>query len=124
LTSSIADYLDAKMGLQDYFRPLSVTVLPTRASIPSDLLTAYGYDLSSIYAGYDVIIFAKRLDVIDLGAAEREVQRLACMYRSGDIAGIEDLLYVGQERIYGVNNTYNKSSWASRIVIFARFTTT
>jgi hypothetical protein len=56
---------------------------------------------------FEIVISSKILvrdNGLELGDAEREIQRLVCQYRSGDITGVSDLQYQGQERLYGIDS--------------------
>jgi hypothetical protein len=95
-------------NLQNFFQQYSATILPTKIS-----------------NNYEIIVSAKRLtrDNIDiqLDNVEREIQRRVCLYNPGDMQGIEDITYVGHERIYGIGDNYDKSNWATRIVISVKY---
>ncbi len=91
-------------GFTNFFQAYSPTILPTKIS-----------------NNYEIIISAKRLAKnnidVQLGNIEREIQRMVCLYTSNQILGIDEMKYIGHERIYGVSDNYVKSNWATRIVI-------
>jgi hypothetical protein len=92
--------------------------------IPYDLTTGEGFDISHVYSNYDILLYSKRLardsNKVDLGAAERGVLKLICQYKSGDIAGVGDMFFMGSERIYGTEN-WATSNWISRTAIQIRY---
>ena len=114
-------FFSIKSGLQDFFRPYSAVILPTRTSITR--LTPYK-GTWQVWAEYDIIISAKRLerDNVDLqlGNVEREVMKEMCQYKPDDIEGIAEIQYGGYERIYDSQN-WSKSNWASRTSIRCKF---
>ncbi len=95
-------------GLRNLFEPYSPTILPTKTS-----------------NNYEIIISAKRLAKnnidVQLGNVEREIQSMVCQYKSNQILGIDEMKYVGDERIYGLGDNYAKSNWATRIVISVKY---
>jgi len=121
LLMSLANYLDIKAGLADFFRPYSSTILPTTTSI--DKMTFYK-GMWNIQATLEILASAKRLDRdnvdVELGGIEREIMRVVCQYKPGDIAGIDEMQYGGYERIYDRGN-WAKSNWSSKHSIRIRF---
>lgn len=122
LLLALANFIDIKAGLQDYFRAYQATILPVDASIERQSMeNAFWQYL----ANYEIIIYTKRLarDNLDvqLGNVEREIMRIVCMYSYDTIPGVEDMFYRGHERIYGIGDNYAKSNWATRILITIRY---
>ena len=113
--------LPIRAGFANFFQPYSATVLPTTTSIEQRSLTKFAGGYWILQTNYEIIVSAKRLarDNMDvqLGNIEREIQRITCLYVPDQILGIEDMIYRGQERIYGLDNDWAKSNWASRIII-------
>ena len=76
-------------------------------------------------AQFEIIVSAKRLarDNVDaqLGNVEREIQRIVCLYTPNDIDGVDDIFYRGQERVYGIGESWASSNWATRIIIAVRY---
>lgn len=122
LIFDMAQYFEIKAGLQDFFRPYKATILPVEASIEQKSMEKlyWQYDFN-----FEIIVSTKRLarDNADaqLGNVEREIMRLICQYEQGQIRGVDEMFYRGQERIYGIDSNYAKSTWATRIVITARY---
>lgn len=118
---ALANFIDIKAGLQDFFRSYQATILPVDASIEQNNMGKIWQYL----ANYEIIIYTKRLarDNVDaqLGNVEREIMRIICMYHPQDIPGVEDMFYRGHERIYGIGDNYAKSNWATRVVITIRY---
>ena len=110
--------LPIRAGFANFFQAYSTTILPISTSIDQKSLTK-GY--WTLLGNYEIRIDAKRLarDNVDveLGNVEREMLRMICQYLPDQILGIEDMIYRGQERIYGLDNDWAKSNWASRIII-------
>ena len=113
--------LQIRTGFADFFQPYSATILPTRTSIEQKSIQKFAGGYWILHTEYEIIISAKRLarDNIDiqLGNAEREIMKNICLYIPDQIIGIDDMKYIGQERIYGSNNDYAKSNWQTRIII-------
>ena len=119
---SLGELIQIKTGLQDFFRTYSAVIIPTTKSIER---VSYPKLHWKYQADFDIIISAKRLvrDNIDaqLGNVEREIMRICCQYHNGDIEGIEDLIYGGHQRIYGIDSNWSKANWATRISIRVKF---
>jgi len=117
--------LQIRVGLQNYFQAYSTTILPTRTAIQKQSLTKHAGGYWQYETQFEIIISAKRLarDNVDaqLGNVEREIQRLVCQYNPNDIDGIEDMLYMGQDRIYGFAGSWVASEWMTRILIAVRY---
>lgn len=116
-------FFNIKSGLVDFFRPYSAVILPTtstlvRLSINKDA------GLWHVWADYEIYISAKRLErdniSLQLGNVEREIMRLICQYRPGDIEDIDEMQYGGYERIYDSSN-WAKSNWASKTFLRVRY---
>ena len=110
-----------KSGLQDFFRPYSAVILPTRTTLTR--LTPYK-GMWLVWAEYEIIISSKRLerDQVDLqlGNVEREIMKEMCQYKPNEIEGIEEIQYGGYERIYDSQN-WAKANWASKTFIKCKF---
>jgi len=122
---SLSQILQIRVGLQNFFQPYGATILPTRTSIEKQSLQKHAGGYWLYEAQFEIIVSAKRLarDNVDaqLGNVEREIQRLVCQYNPNDIDGIEDMLYRGQERIYGFAGSWVASEWMTRILIAVRY---
>jgi len=123
LLMSLANYINIKAGIQNFFRPYDATILPTKTHITQ--ITNYK-GMWNVWADLEIIISARRLerDNIDaeLGNMEREVQKLVCQYKPEDIAGILEMQYGGYQRIYGSRpSEWAKSNWMSKTFIRIRF---
>jgi len=116
---SVITYIKIKTGLQDYFSAFSATVLPMRSSI-TRLTTNKGGAYYHIQEDFEIVISAKRLardnPDLQLGNAEREIQRLIHQYRPQDITLIESMSYGGQERMYDSEN-WARSNWMTKIFL-------
>ena len=121
---SLGDFIAIKTGLQDFFRPYSATVLPTSTNIERISHHKFVGGVWRITADYQVVISAKRLarDNVDLelGNAEREVERIIIQYKPNDIPNIHDMQYGGRERIYD-SQDWSRSNWSSRTFIRIKF---
>ena len=123
LLMSLANYLNIKAGLQDFFRPYSTTILPTKTTLTR--LTNYK-GMWNVWADLEIVVSARRLErdniSLELGNVEREIMKLVCQYKPDDIDGIKEMQYGGYERIYGgTMKEWAKSNWASRTFIRIRF---
>jgi len=118
---SLANYINIKAGIQNFFRPYDATVLPTKTHLTR--LTAYK-GMWNVWADLEIIISARRLErdniSLELGNVEREVMKLVCQYKPEDIVGILEMQYGGYQRIYDRKN-WAKSNWASKTFIRIRF---
>ena len=114
--------LPIRAGFANFFQAYSATILPISTSIEKISRTK-GYWI--LLGNYEILISAKRLarDNVDvqLGNIEREIQRIVCLYTPEHIIGIEDMIYRGQERIYGLESDWAKSNWATRIIITVKY---
>ena len=121
---AVSDFLQIRTGLTNYFSAYSAAIMPTTTSIEQQSLTKFAGGVWSFLEDYDIIISAKRLqrDNVDLqlGNGERELQRIICNYKQDDIPGVDAMFYLGDERIYDIEN-YAKSNWMSRIMIRIRY---
>jgi hypothetical protein len=121
LLMSLANYINIKAGLMDYFRPYDATILPTKTTITR--LTNYK-GMWNVFADLEIMISARRLERdnvgLELGNVEREVMKLVCQYKPEDIVGIKEMQYGGYERIYTPGN-WAKSNWLSKTFIRIRF---
>jgi hypothetical protein len=117
--------LQIRTGFADFFQPYSATILPTRTSIEQKSITKFAGGYWIVNTEYEILISAKRLsrDNIDLqlGNVEREIQRMLCMYVPNQLVGIDDMKYIGHERIYGRDNNYAKSNWETKIIISLKY---
>ena len=123
LLMSLANYINIKAGLQDFFRPYDAFILPTRTTLTR--LTNYK-GMWNVWADLEIIISARKLERdnigVELGNMEREVMKLVCQYKPEDIVGIKEMQYGGYERIYGGRQRdWAKSNWASKTFIRIRF---
>jgi len=122
---SLSQILQIRVGLQNFFQPYSATILPTRTSIEKQSLQKHAGGYWLYEAQFEIIISAKRLarDNVDaqLGNVEREIQRIVCLYTPNDIDGVDDIFYRGQERVYGIGESWATSNWATRIIIAVRY---
>jgi hypothetical protein len=120
--------LGIRAGFQNFFQAYSATILPIRTSIEQISTFKFGGGYWILNTQYEIIISAKRLarDNVDvqLGNVEREIQRIVCLYKQNQIVGIDDMTYMGQERIYGIDSNYAKSNWATRIIISVQYKVT
>jgi hypothetical protein len=113
--------LPIRAGFANFFQAYSAAILPTTTTIEQQSLTKFGGGYWVLQGNYEITVSAKRLarDNVDvqLGNIEREIQRIVCLYTPDQIVGIEDMIYRGQERIYGLEGNYAKSNWESRVTI-------
>ena len=121
---TVSDFLQIRAGLTNYFSAYSAAIMPTVTSIEQQSLTKFGGGAWQFLEDYDIIVSAKRLarDNVDLelGNVERELQRIICNYKQDDIPGVDAMFYLGDERIYDIDN-YAKSNWMARIMIRIRY---
>lgn len=117
--------LDIRTGFADFFRPYSVTTLPIRTSIQQISTQKFVQGYWIVNTEYEIHLYTKRLQRdnvnVQLGNMEREIQRMVCLYTQNQIVGIDDMRYLGQERIYGAGDNYAKSNWESRIIITVQY---
>jgi hypothetical protein len=122
---SLSNSLPIRSGFANFFQPYSATILPTTTSIEQSSLTKFAGGYWILYTNYEVIVSAKRLqrDNVDvqLGNIEREIMKIVCLYTPDQIIGIEDMTYLGQERLYGIGDSFAKSDWATRIIISVKY---
>ena len=121
---SLANYINIKSGLQDFFRPYSSTILPTQTSIEKITVTKFGGGMWIVWANLEIIASAQKLErdnvSVELGNIEREIMRMACTFKPGDIQDVDEMQYGGYERIYD-NRDWSRTNWASKHFIRIRF---
>jgi hypothetical protein len=112
-------------GFNDFFQAYSAVVYPVRTSIEQISTFKFGGGYWVLNTEYHIVVSAKRLarDNVDLqlGNIEREIQRICCLYIQDQILGIDDMKYIGHERIYGADDNYAKSNWETRIIITVQY---
>jgi len=120
----LTDFLGYRIGFPDHSKPYEITCLERETTIGR--LTFH--QPAAVYeftTRWEINIFTKRLsrDNVDpqLGNMEREVQRIICQFKSGDIPGVRDLIYQGQERIYTSNDNWASSEWRSRVSVLMKY---
>lgn len=113
--------LQIRSGFANFFQPYSATILPISTSIEQSSLTKFAGGYWILQGNYKIRVDTKRLprDNTDpqLGNVERDIMRMVCLYTPDQIVGIEDMIYRGQERVYGRDNDWAKSNWQSDIFI-------
>jgi hypothetical protein len=120
---SLSNSLPIRAGFANFFQPYSATVIPTTTSIEQSSLTKFAGGYWILNTVYEIKVSAKRLATkgAQLGNMEREIMKIVCLYVPDQILGIEDMTYLGQERIYGINDSFAKSEWETRIMISVKY---
>jgi hypothetical protein len=103
------------VGFFDFNRPYEVVALQT-TSIPSEVGdNGRRYQIyTTVEIGVRMRRLAKNKPDPQLKEMEREIKRIVMSYvNMKDITGIKNMVWTGQERIYGATDDHAKSDWRS-----------
>jgi len=115
------NYIEFRPGIKDEFKTLQVLALQGRTMVIKHEQS--GFKRQSMTTQVLVTTLAKVISKDDtsslLRKMDQEVGRICGMYRqvnqtSGDMRGIKDLVYEGNDRIYGPKDAFDKSDWETR----------
>jgi hypothetical protein len=114
------NYIEFRAGIEDEYKTLEVLALQGRTVVVDHLHT--GWKRESMTTQVWVTTKIKVAEIDDetslLRKMDQEVGRICGMYRqanqSGEMRGIKDLIYEGNDRLYGTKDQWNKSDWKTR----------
>jgi hypothetical protein len=107
------------VGFFDFNRPYEIVALQGQ-SIPTEILdNGRRYEIvTNVEVGIRMRRLSKNKPDPQLKNMEKEVKRIVMDYVNlKDIAGIKNMLWNGQERVYQGNDDYAKSDWRSIVRI-------
>ena len=116
-----ANYIEFRPGIKDEFKTLQVLGLQGRTLVVKHEQS--GFKRQSMTTQVWITTLVKVMGKDDtsslLRKMDQEVGRICGMYRqnnqvSGDMRGIKDLIYEGNDRIYGPKDAFDKSDWETR----------
>lgn len=107
--------LKFSVGFFDFNRPYNIVAIQT-TTVPNEVGdNGRRYQIfTTVEMGIRMRRLAKNKVDPQLKNMEREVKRIVMDYVNlHDITGIKQMLWAGQERIYGAGDDYAKSDWRS-----------
>jgi hypothetical protein len=113
-----SNYIEFRPGIKDTFKTLQVLTKQGRTVVVDHIQT--GWKRESMTTQVWVTTLVKVAEIDDqtplLRKMDQEIGRICGMYRqanqvSGDMRGIKDLIYEGNDRVYGPKDQWNKSDW-------------
>jgi hypothetical protein len=116
-----SNYIEFRPGIRDDFKTLQVLALQGRTVVVQHEQT--GWKRESMTTQVWVTTLTKVIGKDDtsslLRKMDQEIGRICGTYRqanqsSGDMRGIKDLIYEGNDRIYGPKDAFDKSDWETR----------
>ena len=115
-----SNYIEFRAGIKDDFKTLQVLALQGRTVTIDHLQT--GYKRESMTTQVWVTTLTRVAEIDDqtslLRKMDQEIGRICGQYRqanqTGNMAGIKDLIYEGNDRVFGPKDAFNKSDWESR----------
>ena len=113
--------IEFRPGLRDEFKTLQVLTLQGRTLVQEHKQTGWKRDLMTTQVWVTTLtkVIGKDDTSSLLRKMDQEIGRICGTYRqteqlTGDMRGIKDLIYEGNDRIYGPKDTFDKSDWESR----------
>ncbi len=112
--------IEFRAGIKDEFKTLQVLGLQGRTVVVKHEQS--GFKRQSMTTQVWITTLIKVIGRDDtsslLRKLDQEVGRICGMYRqvnqTGDMAGIKDLIYEGNDRVYGPKDAFDKSDWETR----------
>jgi hypothetical protein len=113
--------IEFRPGIKDDFKQLQVLALQGRTVVVDHKQT--GWKREEMTTQVLVTTAVKQIGRDDTGSLlrkmDQEIGRICGMYRqanqtTGDMRGIKDLIYEGNDRIYGPKDAFDKSDWETR----------
>lgn len=113
--------IEFRPGIKDEFKTLQVLALQGRTLVVKHEQS--GWKRQYMTTQVWITTLAKVMGRDDTGSLlrkmDQEIGRICGTYRqinqtSGDMRGIKDLIYEGNDRIYGPKDTFDKSDWETR----------
>lgn len=113
-----ANTIKFKVGFFDYKLSYEIAILQRETDPPQYSNAAR---IAFTHTTMEIHMRMKRLSRSEteispqLGRMEREIERIAMQYRTGDIAGIKAMIWAGSERIYNAGDSFAQSDWRSMV---------
>lgn len=115
-----SNYIEFRPGLKDDFKTLQVLTMQGRTVVVDHIQT--GWKRESMTTQVWVTTLIKVAEIDDqtslLRKLDQEIGRICGTYRqinqTGEMAGIKDLIYEGNDRVFGPKDQWNKSDWETR----------
>ncbi len=114
------NYIEFRPGIKDEFKTIEVLTLQGRTMVVEHLQTGWKREKMTTQVWVTTKIRVSEIDdsTTLLRKMDQEIGRICGMYRqanqTGEMAGIKDLIYEGNDRVYGPKDQWNKSDWETR----------
>jgi hypothetical protein len=114
-------YIEFRPGIRDELKTLQVLALQGRTVVVDHKQSGWKREEMTTQVWVTTLIKVQGRD--DTGSLlrkmDQEIGRICGTYRqanqsSGDMRGIKDLIYEGNDRIYGPKDAFDKSDWETR----------
>lgn len=117
--SKVGQYMEFRTGIKDDYKSLQVVGRQGRTVVVKHEQAGWKRELMTTQIWVTTV--AKVLGMGDvsnrLRLLDQEIGRVCGMYiqanSTGEMAGIKDLIYEGNDRIYGPKEDFSKSDWES-----------
>lgn len=114
------NYIDFRPGIKEELKTLQVLTLQGRTVVVDHIQTGWKRQVMTTQVW--VTTLARVIGRDDTGSIlrkmDQEIGRICGMYRqvnqTGEMAGIKDLIYEGNDRVYGPKDRFDKSDWETR----------
>ena len=114
------NYIEFRPGIKDEFKTLQVLALQGRTMVVEHKQTGWKREIMTTQVWVTTLVKVAEIDdqTSLLRKMDQEIGRICGMYRqanqTGNMKGIKDLIYEGNDRVYGPKDQWNKSDWETR----------
>lgn len=114
------NYIEFRAGIEDEYKTLEVLALQGRTVTVDHINNGWKNDIFTTQVWVTTKIKVAEIDdsTTLLRRLDQAVSKICGMYRqasqTGEMRGIKDLIYEGNDRIYGPKDQWNKSDWKTR----------
>jgi hypothetical protein len=115
--SGQSNYIEFRAGIKDDFKTLQVLTRQGRTVTVNHMQTGWKRESMTTQVWVTTLIKVAEIDDSTplLRKLDQAVAKICGMYRqsnqTGNMAGIKDLIYEGNDRVYGTKDQWNKSDW-------------
>jgi len=113
-------YIEFRPGIKDEYKTLQVLALQGRTVVTDHIQTGYKRELMTTQVWVTTLASVAELDdqTSLLRLMDQEIGRICGQYRqsaqTGEMRGIKDLIYEGNDRIYNAKDDFSKAHWETR----------
>lgn len=116
------NYIEFRAGIEDEYKTLEVLALQGRTMVVDHIQTGWKREIMTTQVWVTTKVKVAEIDdeTSLLRLMDQEIGRICGMYRrinqtpGTDMYGINDLIYEGNDRVYGPKDQWNKSDWKTR----------